>query len=638
MLTFLRKISTEQFLFFAISLIGIILFSYQITSAPLTADELSAVNRGNYDTLDEVFKYSISTDSHPPFSQILLFYWIKLVGFNVFLIKLPFLLMGIASIFSIYQLAKQWFGKSSALLSMAFFVSIQFTIMYSQIARPYIVGLFLTLIFAIQWTKIIENKAKIGHYILYVIIGIMSAYNHHLQTLQIAVIGVVGLFFITKKQLLKYFLVNLCIVILYIPNLSIMLNQLEIEGLDYLEKPDLEYMLGYFNFIFQYSIPAILLICLIIGISIYKSKKIITNKYSIITFLFFILPLIVGYIFSVTIRPVIPYRALIFLFPFFVLFLFSFSIQIKNKVLIIACSLILIINIYALFFNRNYYQNFNKGISKTAISNTNTLLKKVQNPYIIFNMHDFNISFYYKLFKSNFKYENIHPEPPSPKEFRKKISALTNQEIIVCNIPNHLLSIVQEYYPTIKMVDYSFNFNYYLLSKDNSTSLKSAIFDTTLTFNNPEKSPYIERIQLDSSSQNYFYHFNQDEEWGPNLTIPLGEITQNSYTIIETKVTLLNPSISNAGLLAFDINNDSKNPIWRASELKDWINEDEQTTTMYFTVQLNELVKHKKLSKKATLTIYYWNQGKQPINIDNLSIKITQGNHLVYSLLENFPN
>lgn len=637
MLTFLKKISTEQFLFIAISLIGIILFSYKITSAPLTADELSAVNRGNYNTLSEVFKYSISTDSHPPFSQILLFYWIKLVGFNVLLIKLPFLLMGIASIFLIYQLAKQWFGKSSALLSIAFFVSIQFTIMYSQIARPYVVGLFLTLIFAIQWTKIIEDKAKIGNYILYVIIGVMSAYNHHIQTLQIAVIGLVGLFFITKKQLLKYILVNLCIGILYLPNLSIMLNQLEIEGLDYLEKPDLEYILDYFNFIFQYSIPAILLICSIIGFSIYKSKKIIFNKYSTIAFLLFILPLIIGYVFSVTVRPVIPYRALIFLFPFFVLFLFSFSNQLKNKTLVIACSLILIINIYTLFFNRNYYQNFNKGISKTAITNTNSLLKEIQNPYIIFNMHEFNINFYYHQFQSNFKYENLHPQPPSPAEFRKKISTLTNQELIVCNIPHQLLSVAQEYYPTIKMVDYSFNFNYYLLSKDSSIKSTPPIFDTTLTFNHPENLLYKNNVELDSATQNYSYHFNQDEEWGPNITIPLGEITQNSYTIIEAKVTLLNPSISNAGLLAFDINNDSKDPIWRSAELKNWINKDE-TTTIYFTVQLNELVKHKKLSKKATLTIYYWNQSKQPINIDNLSIKITKGNHLVYSLLEDFPN
>jgi hypothetical protein len=417
-----------------------------------------------------------------------------------------------------------------------------------------------------------------------------------------------------------------------------MLNQLEIEGLYYLAKPDLEYMLDYFNFIFQYSIPAILLICSIIGFSIYKSKKIVFNKYIIITLLLFVVPLIIGYVFSVTVRPVIPYRALIFLFPFFILFLFSFSDQLKNKTLIIACSLILIINIYTLFFNRNYYQNFKNGISKTAIINTNSLLKELQNPYVIFNIPKFNIDFYYQQFQSNFKYENLHPQPPSPAEFRKKISTLTNSELIVCNIPHQLLSVAQEYYPTIKMVDYSFNFNYYLLSKNNSLKSTPPIFDTTLTFNYPENLPYKNNVELDSVNQNYAYHFNQDEEWGPNITIPLGEITQNSYTLIEAKVTLLNPSISNAGLLVFDINNDSKDAIWRSTELKDWINKGETTTTLYFTVQLNELVKHKKLSKKATLTIYYWNQGKQPISIDKLSIKITKGNHLIYSLLEDFPN
>jgi len=638
MISFLRKFSTDQLLFFIISIIGIVLFSYQIHLAPLTTDELSAINRGNYNTLSEVFKYSISTDSHPPFSQLFLFYWVKIVGFNDLLIKLPFLLMGIGSIFLMYRISKIWFSKNSALLTIAFFVSIQLTIMYSQIARPYIIGLFLGLLFTLQWTKILENKAKIHHYILYIVIGTFCAYNHHLQTLQIAVIGLTGLFFIKKNQLLKYILVNGLLALLYIPNLSIMLAQMEVEGLAYLVKPDLKYIITYFYYIFQFSLIAVFITFLIIGISIYQSKKIAVNKYTLIAFLLFTIPMLIGYLFSVYVRPVIPYRALIFSFPFFVLFIYSFSQQLNLKLVTFFCSIIIIVNVYTLIFKRNHYPIFEKGISELAITNTNKLVNEYNDPYIIFNMAPFNIEYYCTQYHTTFKYDNLHPTPPSAAKFREKIHSLKNNVIIVCNLPYELLSIVKEYYPSTEFVDYGFNINYYCFSKNGNKKDEALIYDSILTFNSPEKLEYASNILIDSNQQNYYYHFNNDQEWGPSITIPLGEITQNVYSLIETSVTLLNPHKNDVGLLVFEIKNENYEPIWRSSELKNWLTDEGKPITIYYSVHLTELIKHKELSKNATLTIYYWNQSKSAEDIDNLTIKISKGNQIIYSLLEDFPN
>ncbi len=86
-------------------------------------DEFSALFRTQYDSFCDLVRLGVvQNDSHPAGVQVFLYYWVKLVGFNAFWIKLPFVLMGSASIYFIYRIAKQWFGSLSALLSAAFVV------------------------------------------------------------------------------------------------------------------------------------------------------------------------------------------------------------------------------------------------------------------------------------------------------------------------------------------------------------------------------------------------------------------------------------------------------------------------------------------------------------------------------------
>ena len=85
MFSFSLKYSWEQVLFAFIACVGIVLFSWNIIDAPLTVDELNAIERSNFNSIFDVFKYSIPTDSHPPLIQIFIFYWLKIVGYSSFL-------------------------------------------------------------------------------------------------------------------------------------------------------------------------------------------------------------------------------------------------------------------------------------------------------------------------------------------------------------------------------------------------------------------------------------------------------------------------------------------------------------------------------------------------------------------------
>jgi hypothetical protein len=170
---------------------------------------------------------------------------------------------------------------------------------------------------------------------------------------------------------------------------------MNIEGMTYLSTPEITYLLKYIFYTFQYYTSVFFIIGIIV-FSIVVGKKIPYNKFSLISFILFILPITIGFIYSILVRPVMPYRALIYSFPFFVILIFSFSTQLKKIAIFICCTLIITVNIYTLVQKRNHYQIFNQGIVSAAVQQTKTILTEGINPYVIVNTPEFNINFYQK--------------------------------------------------------------------------------------------------------------------------------------------------------------------------------------------------------------------------------------------------
>ena len=632
--SFLQKFNKEQFTYYLIFLIGILLFSYNIFETSLNPDELSAIERSNFSSLSDLFKFSISTDSHPPLIQILLYYWTKLFGKSSFIVKLPFLLMAIFSIPLMYRLATEWFSKNVALLSLSFFISIQFTVMYAQMARPYISGLFLALLCALCWNKLLNNKVKTSYYVFYILSAVLLSYNHYYGTIQVFTIGVVGLFFIKRNNLLNYFIANTMVLILFLAYLPYLLIQMNVEGLTYIGKPQLMFIIDFLFYIFQFSYPSILLVSSIIILSIVIHKKKAINKFTLIAFLFFVLPFFIGFIYSITMRPIMLYRSLIHGTPFLILFLFSFSANLKKQLVLLCCSLILIINIYSLIQNRDYYNVAQKGIAKAGILNTVNLINDGNTPTILFNIYAFNLQYYYNLYGADFQYTNMYKNVPIPKAFKKTVKSITNKNIVTLNLPLNLVSIINEDFPYYQFIDYGYNFNYYVFSKDPIPNQPTSLIDTSLTFN---KKDNLKNIAIDSISNNSYYQFHNLEEWGPSLTIPLGKIIPNSHQIIKTNVSILPSSNTFEGSLVFEIKDDNNLIVWRAEESKNWINNSNDWQNIHYSIQLNNLVTPDQITSNTILSIYYWNKSKTPVAIDNLSISIQEGNKLIYSFFEKIP-
>ncbi len=246
-LKFSQDVRINQLCLYLILVVAAVLRFWNYTAIPFTHDEFSALFRTKFADFAELIDKGIKVDGHPAGVQVFLFYLVKWVGFSEFWIKLPFVLVGIASIYLIYRIAKIWFTETAALLITAIFASIQYTVFQSQIARPYSTGLFFCLL--LLWFLLqISTKNKIDLKLASgtVLSAAFCAYNHHFSMLLAAIIAISGLFLVDKSLLKNYLMLCVLSVILYLPHLPILFAQLKIGGIEaWLAKPNIGFITDY---------------------------------------------------------------------------------------------------------------------------------------------------------------------------------------------------------------------------------------------------------------------------------------------------------------------------------------------------------------------------------------------------------
>jgi hypothetical protein len=107
------------------------LFDYQFTY-----DELSALDRVQFSGFSEVMEKGVKIDAHPALIQLLLFYMVKSVGFVNWIIKLPFIVLSLATIIYGYAFCLRNFSRQSAMIS-AIILSFSLPFVFSAtMARP----------------------------------------------------------------------------------------------------------------------------------------------------------------------------------------------------------------------------------------------------------------------------------------------------------------------------------------------------------------------------------------------------------------------------------------------------------------------------------------------------------------------
>lgn len=472
---------TDKIFLSVILLIASLLRLWDLGSVPFMHDEFSALSRTVYDSFHDLFTEGVmKNDSHPAGVQFFLFLMVKLFGWNELCLKLPFALMGVASVYLVFKIGQQWFNNNVGLLSAAFVTVSELFVFYSQLIRPYSPGLFFILLFVYFWSKLLftEDRISIKTCIGFALAAFMSSQIHNFSLAQAGLIYLSGFLFLKKDnklQIKAYLLSGIGALLLFIPTSPIFYYQFFVSGGigGWLTMPELSFLPDFLRYTLNYSqlfifSSIILIISPFLVNKVNKDNKIALR---IVGLLWFFIPLTLAFVYSKLKEPILQFSTLIFGFPFFVIILFSFydSIKVTFVEKLVAIGVIIIVGMSSLIFDRQYYkQVYNQGLDQMAVAMKEDQL--CYNDSITFISFS-NRSFMPKFYQDREGVENNY--------FFDKISEITDYHKFLSNLDTKYIGVgltdysemswelsSLSYYPYIVKESQWFNTKYLLLSKD----------------------------------------------------------------------------------------------------------------------------------------------------------------------------
>jgi hypothetical protein len=630
-----------------ILLVATALRFYNYFEIPFTHDEFSALFRTYFNNFSTLIEKGVKVDTHPAGVQVFLYYLTKLFGHQAWVVKLPFTIFGILSVYLIYLIAKQWYNESVGLISAAFLASIQYAIVYSQIARPYISGLFFSLLMVYYWSKIIRNPQSnfYKNAVLYVFSSAICAYNHHFSLLFAAIVGITGVFFIQRKYLVRYLISGVAIFILYIPHLNIFFSQLGDKGVEgWLAKPTISFFHKYLGYIFHFSWITVLVVIGIIVLGFMHLNRQKSPKGKRIIFpIWFILPILIGFFYSVFVNAVIQYSVLIFSFPYLFFILFGHIKNLKAQTNILIVAIILIANISTLIAKRHHYKLLYNDIHKQVFTDYKKAKKNHKKIDFIIYSHAKISRYYFQ--KLNIDTNNIHFNEFNTalelKQFLTVAKEKTDYLYLGCrsDIDPDYIPVILDYYPNIVWKNNYFIGATYLFTNkkikglDNISVIESCDFEpkTNCALSGINKQRITEKV---SSSGNHSYHIDSLTTYSPAYSFLLKDIVTNKNSFIDISVKVLPKDNLNGIHLVSSIESNEEVLYWGGSLSNNYLGSDslnKKWVTIYHAVKIPDLDIG---GQQSHIKIYIWNKPKHDFFIDDFTIKLRKGNPYLYGLVE----
>ncbi len=641
------KITTDIILLFLILLFASILRFWNFSQMPYMHDELSALARTDFGSLSELIAKGARVDGHPIGVQVFLFYWTKAFGYNEMVVKTPFIICGILSIYIAYKIAKKWFNSSVGLIVAAFMSTMQYMIMYSQIARPYVSGLFFSLLMVWCWSNyLMGSESKKKWLTGLVLSAVFCAYDHHFALLFAGLVGVTGFFFINKSNWKGYVVGFLGAIILYIPHIGIFFFQLSKGGVGgeggWLSKPDSDWLLVLLRYAFHFSFWMYALVLSILILSIFKRAKDIQlkQKFRIISILWFLIVFAIGYLYSIKINPVLQVSTVIFVFPFFLIFIFSLFEELGKKLKITIVATILIFGTTTLVFSRKHFNVFYHQPYQQQIVFTNAVLDKIggsKNATIELFVPPFFKEYYFKKYdkKFDFIYYNGFDEIPSQKAFGAFVNAQTTNFFIAGNLPLEYVEIIREKYPFLVNKEEGFTYSVYCYSNQKQTpkTSENIVFTDTNDFNNTS-SYWNQDVSLinKESPANEFYYMDSTKEYSATFVANLRDIIKEHGVIFNINVTVESYKKESNPTLVFTVNDGEESLFWSGSDYKNAVATGLDKSKLFLSYMVNSSVLKK--HPYAEVKIYVWNKDKTAIAIDDFNVEAVISNPLIYGLYE----
>ncbi len=624
-----------------ILIIAVFLRFFHFFDLPFMWDEMSAWHRLHFPSLNELIEKGIKPDGHPAGVQVFLYHWTMLFGDKEWVVKLPFALMSVSSVYILYRIGSIWFGEKSGLFAASLLATQQFFILYGTIARPYGSGLFLTLLMALFWSKYFFRGFGIKDLVLYVLFSALAAYNHHFSLLFAAIAGLTGLFLIPREQLKYYILAGVGIFIIYIPHLPIFFAQLQIGGIggegNWLSKPSPDFTWQLIYWAFQYSIPVMLLSLAFLAYSVFAQRDSIEKRMvkTLVLILWFSLPLAIGLYYSIYINPVIQYSVLIFSFPYLFLLIGSRIEKMNPYMFFPTLVLIIALNIYQLIVVRQHYTIMISQPFEVTASIIHEQNDKNRQTFAIYNSipeYQFYYCNKYRLDKSSFL--SVYNQNYDFRKFDNLVSQIKENYVLSSALPPEFVAIIESHFPFLILSKNAYTSEHYLWSRiesDSSLRRKPHLvidFDKKIKGLNAAPNRIVE-----SQSGVKSFEFKENQEWGFTFKDSLALLGFKHGEIIDLVAQISSDTNQLNATWVCQFKADSLPEIWRGKPTQITPSGKNPIYTTFHSLDTRILIKPKDWNNYI-FTTYFWNKNHDSFKIENIRIYRQPANPIRYGLFE----
>ena len=631
------KLSNKTIEYLILSLILIVGFLIRFdnyASFSLSNDELSAIYRCNFSNFHELFQQGVGIDYHPAGVQTFLYYWIKAFGNSEASVRLPFVIFGSLAILFTYLFSRRWFGAAPALFSATAIALLEFPTIYSQIARPYSSGLMLSMLLAWLWSLVLfpKEKEKKHIWIYAILLGIafaLNLYNHYFSGLLAFIIGVSAIVFLNKNNIKPYFAALLIGSLLFIPHIPMTLHHMGKGGLSsWLGAPSWWWPLWHIETIYNTYTTLVIILITVFYLRYKNLVSEVNSKIRTLLLIFFLLPLAIGFFYSIWINPVIQNSVLIFSMPFLIIFVFSFLPKEINKQSLIGLFIVSSTIIYSSFFDRAQWvvniQDF-KGIAQTLTEWDNKFPEENILRIMDSNSPDY-IKYYLKDDTVNIKFAQWKIRDEQDLMQLKNILDTTTARqlnyVLLANFNNIAFNMMVNKYP--------FRTIYYGESNSVRYAPNADIFFLhnypIPNANHLTQSPMFSVAKYTSPKDSIFNLQNIEFSQGLEYIIPndLLEHVNYSHLEVQSNMNILchTPNTSAHLVISLSYDDPEIESVWRSAPLRYFLNTD-KPKDFYFRQSL-PLTKD-----KATIKVYIWNPKHDDIEVKNIRIFLTLKYHAI---------
>jgi len=344
-------------LLLALVLLGAVLRFWNLPDLPYTHDELSALHR-LYPTLSQTITDGvIANDTHPPGVQAFEWLWSRIFSQQEADMKLPFMLMSLAAIVLLYRFALAWTGTGAALLLATLMATLQYSVFYGQLARPYAAGLFTTALLADQITRWLSFGSRRALFTSFIAL-LASAYTHHFSLMLAAMITFTALLLAAPAKRKEWLIACGAAAVLYLPNLPIFFKQLGLGGLDgWLPPPDAHWLPRYAAYLAHWSpfMGASLIAVVLLSVALVLRHGSVPVRVRSMLLAWGSIPLIIGYAYSVARAPVLQYSVVLFSFPYLALFFLQGLMHLSKRMVIAGSIAVALVSVHSLVHASKHY-------------------------------------------------------------------------------------------------------------------------------------------------------------------------------------------------------------------------------------------------------------------------------------------